>query len=165
MIMEQNNSTGHRTPAQNAPTADASIETPADAAREAAHRERLERDSERISDEDYQRIERDMPRKLANVGELKEGMEWLGEMIGRVTVLYDMVRDPGYKIQGKTKTLIAAGLLYFLLPFDMTPDFIPGLGYIDDALVLSGLWKVAQEEIERFLSYRERGVRAAAPAK
>jgi uncharacterized membrane protein YkvA (DUF1232 family) len=124
-------------------------------------RERLERESERVSEKDMNRIDRDMPRKLANVEELKDGMEWIGEMIGRVTVLYDMVRDPGFKVNGKTMTIVAAGLLYFLLPLDMTPDFIPGLGYIDDALVLGTLWKVVQSEVDRYLSFRERSTLGA----
>ncbi len=160
-----------------APLGDEPIETPTEAARAAergeqrgsgrardegpsddsgtgARRTRLEKDAKKISEGDFKRIDREIPKKLADIGELKNGMEWMGEMIGRVTVLYDMVRDAGFRIDGKTKTLIAAGLLYFLLPLDMTPDFIPGLGFIDDALVLGALWKVVQNEVDRYLAYR-----------
>jgi uncharacterized membrane protein YkvA (DUF1232 family) len=33
--------------------------------------------------------------------------------------------------------LMLAGIIYFLLPVDFAPDFIPGIGYIDDAFVIS----------------------------
>ncbi|NPA37399.1 MAG: DUF1232 domain-containing protein [Chlorobi bacterium] len=33
--------------------------------------------------------------------------------------------------------LMLAGIIYFILPVDFAPDFIPGIGYIDDAFVIS----------------------------
>lgn len=39
------------------------------------------------------------------------------------------------------KALIIAALGYFILPIDMIPDFIPIVGYGDDAAVLYGLIK------------------------
>ena len=39
------------------------------------------------------------------------------------------------------KALIIAALGYFILPLDMIPDFIPIVGYGDDAAVLYGLIK------------------------
>jgi uncharacterized membrane protein YkvA (DUF1232 family) len=65
-----------------------------------------------------------------------------------------MLRDRGFSMNGKSRTLIAAGLIYLVLPFDIAPDFIPGLGYIDDAFVLSTLWKIIESEIDRYLAYR-----------
>lgn len=35
------------------------------------------------------------------------------------------------------KAVVMAALAYFVLPFDAVPDFIPGVGYVDDAGVLA----------------------------
>ncbi|MFI5002260.1 MAG: YkvA family protein [Reyranellales bacterium] len=43
-------------------------------------------------------------------------------------------------------TLFGA-LAYFILPFDVIPDFIAGLGYTDDAAVLLGALTVAQTHV------------------
>ena len=43
------------------------------------------------------------------------------------------------KVTVAEKTLIVAALGYFILPFDLVPDFIPIVGYGDDAAVLYGL--------------------------
>ena len=32
--------------------------------------------------------------------------------------------------------MIAAALFYFINPFDIIPDYTPGIGYIDDLIVL-----------------------------
>ena len=51
-------------------------------------------------------------------------------------------------------TSIAAGLIYLVLPLDLVPDFIPGIGYIDDALVLSTLWKILESQIDSYMAFR-----------
>src|SRR5688572_16214828 len=118
-------------------------------------KERLMNDAKSVDEDDLKQIEKEVPRKVDNLKAVTEGVEWLRNMINRVTILYEMVRDTDYKVDGRAKALIAAGLLYFLLPVDMTPDFIPGIGFIDDALVLSTLWKIVQEQVNQYMSLKE----------
>lgn len=42
-----------------------------------------------------------------------------------------------------SKALLAAALFYFLLPFDLIPDFIPVIGHLDDLVVIPLLIYVA----------------------
>jgi len=42
-----------------------------------------------------------------------------------------------------SKNLIAAAIFYFLLPFDLIPDFIPVIGHIDDLVIIPLLIYVA----------------------
>jgi uncharacterized membrane protein YkvA (DUF1232 family) len=118
-------------------------------------KERLMTDAERIDDADLKQIEREVPKKVDNLKAVTDGVEWLKSMLNRVTILYEMVRDTEWKLDRRSKALIAAGLIYFLLPVDMTPDFIPGIGFIDDALVLSTLWKIVQEQVDRYMRFKE----------
>jgi len=43
--------------------------------------------------------------------------------------------DP--KTPSKVKAILLAALAYFVMPFDVIPDFIVGLGFTDDAAVLA----------------------------
>jgi uncharacterized membrane protein YkvA (DUF1232 family) len=52
-----------------------------------------------------------------------------------------------------SKTLVIAGLLYFISPIDLLPDYIPVLGYIDDAFVISLVMNAVATEIERYGEY------------
>ncbi|WP_313087643.1 YkvA family protein [Pseudomonas sp.] len=49
-----------------------------------------------------------------------------------------------------------AGLLYFLSPMDAIPDWIPGLGFIDDLAVLSWIIRKWSGELEAFRQWRDR---------
>ena len=52
-------------------------------------------------------------------------------------LLYYLVQKPG--LPWKVKLTILGALGYFILPFDVIPDFIVGLGYGDDITVLIGV--------------------------
>ena len=39
---------------------------------------------------------------------------------------------------------------------NLTPDFIPGIGLVDDAVVLGMVWKMVQEEVEKFMESKRR---------
>jgi uncharacterized membrane protein YkvA (DUF1232 family) len=49
---------------------------------------------------------------------------------------------------------IVAGLLYFISPLDLIPDFIAGLGFVDDALILSLVYKQVAKDLEKYLSWK-----------
>lgn len=119
---------------------------------------RLFQDAEKITDRDVEELESAVPEKLSSpdLRELRFTTQWIGTMLDRVGTLFSMVRDPGFTISGKTKALIAAALLYFVLPTDIVPDFIPGIGYVDDALILTTLWNIIKGEVDAYLDYRQR---------
>lgn len=54
------------------------------------------------------------------------------------------LQDPNVPLA--KKATIGAALLYFLSPFDLIPDFLPG-GYLDDAAVIVAAFKSVQDII------------------
>ena len=51
--------------------------------------------------------------------------------------------------------IILAGILYFIMPFDFAPDFIPGIGYIDDAFVLSVIARQMIYILEEYETWKD----------
>ena len=60
-----------------------------------------------------------------------------------------LARDP--RVRRRHRLLVFALLGYLALPFDLVPDFIPVVGYLDDALavllVLGRLVRAAGDEL------------------
>ncbi|MCP9339282.1 YkvA family protein [Stutzerimonas xanthomarina] len=48
-----------------------------------------------------------------------------------------------------------AGLLYFLTPMDAIPDWIPGLGFVDDLAVLGWIIRKWSGELQAFRTWRD----------
>lgn len=56
------------------------------------------------------------------------------------------VQDP--ETPAAAKGMMLAGLAYFVLPTDVIPDFIAGLGYTDDAAVLMAMLGLVGRHIQ-----------------
>jgi uncharacterized membrane protein YkvA (DUF1232 family) len=91
--------------------------------------------------------------RLAQDESLVRKSFWLKarKTLGRVPFTEDAVAAFYCATDSTTPIAIRAALFgalaYFILPFDIIPDFILGLGYTDDAAVLFGAFKAAQTHI------------------
>ena len=59
------------------------------------------------------------------------------------------------QIPWQTIVFAIAGIIYFVNPFDIVPDFIPGAGYLDDATVIGFVIKSIRREIKQFLDWEK----------
>ena len=55
----------------------------------------------------------------------------------------------------KTICLIVAGLIYFIYPVGLIPDFIPVSGLIDDIALIAWIYESIQDDIENFLEWEK----------
>lgn len=53
--------------------------------------------------------------------------------------------------------MIVAAIIYFLSPLDLIPDFFAGLGYIDDATILSWTLRAIGDELSTFSEWEKSG--------
>jgi uncharacterized membrane protein YkvA (DUF1232 family) len=67
--------------------------------------------------------------------------------------LWQMIREAfsgRYKMSFLTTLAIIFGIAYIVFPFDLIPDYIPVLGWIDDGLVLYLILKRLSFETHRY---------------
>lgn len=57
-------------------------------------------------------------------------------------------------ISSKALITIVAGLLYFVSPLDAIPDWLLGVGFLDDIAVLGWVLKTVSDELSRFKAWR-----------
>jgi uncharacterized membrane protein YkvA (DUF1232 family) len=103
--------------------------------------------------DDEKKVIDEIPSKLASA-ERKNRGGVLTEFLANVRLLYEMLRDGSYSISWKTKALLIGALVYFIMPVDATPDFIPFIGYIDDSVVISAVIKFLKDEIDDYKEHR-----------
>lgn len=58
-------------------------------------------------------------------------------------------------ISGKALVSIVAGLAYFLSPLDLIPDFLLGVGLLDDVAVLAWIMRTWRGELDAFVAWRD----------
>lgn len=74
-------------------------------------------------------------------------------IINDVKDLYNLSKDAlkgNYKLHPVNMGIIAGGLLYFIIPTDLIPDFIPFVGLVDDIALLTTIIKSMQGELQKY---------------
>jgi len=59
-----------------------------------------------------------------------------------------------YKLHPAITGIIGGGLLYFIVPLDLIPDYIPVVGLLDDFAVLSAIINSLQNELTAFRKFK-----------
>src|SRR5439155_4184234 len=74
-----------------------------------------------------------------------------------VALLRDHAAGAVSHVPYRTIGLLAAALLYYLDPLDVIPDFVPGAGTADDALVLACAFREGADGVQRYRAWCELG--------
>ena len=85
----------------------------------------------------------------------------LKSALNNVQVLYALFKDAArgkYNLPPASVAMIGGGLLYFVLPADLIPDFIPVIGYLDDLAVLTTIMNALNKEISEYRKWKENKV-------
>ncbi len=59
------------------------------------------------------------------------------------------------EVSNKSLMLIIAALLYFIIPADLIPDILLGLGYIDDIALLAWTVRTLSDELGRYEEWQK----------
>ena len=99
--------------------------------------EELKKGAKNITEDDLKKV---LDKRDEIEGKFK-GNGSLGRFIADLKLLFSIIQD---YVKGEYRetpywsiAAIAAALLYVLSPIDLIPDVIPGVGYVDDALVVA----------------------------
>jgi len=95
--------------------------------------------------------EEDISKKISSSNMLEKYTELAKVMFG---MLKDYRKGIYTEVPWFTIASIAFGFLYVLNPLDIIPDFIPGLGYIDDLAVLSFGLRFIETDLHNYLDWK-----------
>ncbi|WP_299156596.1 YkvA family protein [uncultured Christiangramia sp.] len=89
--------------------------------------------------------------KINNSGLLQKYSELAKLMYG---MLKDYRKGVYSKVPWFTIATIAFSFLYILNPLDIIPDFIPGLGYIDDMAIFTFGLRFIESDLHNYLDWK-----------
>ena len=117
-------------------------------------------EAEKVLRENASKItEKDIEEVLKRQEEIEKKLKGpLGRFIDDVKDFLSLLKDffsGEYKeVPWFTVAAITAALLYVLNPIDLIPDFIPFVGQVDDALVVSICLYLVEEDLENYRKWR-----------
>lgn len=86
---------------------------------------------------------------LASVQEVSVP-EFVSVRLERLQTLIDMLRDQEWQIPTANRARVISALAYFTEPDDLIPDHIPGLGFLDDAIMVELVARELKHEIQAY---------------
>lgn len=115
-----------------------------------------------IKDKSKKITEEDLKKVLEKQKEIEDkfrGESPLAKFLSEVKTLFSLLNDyftGKYKeVPWWTISSIVVALLYVLNPLDLIPDFIPVVGYVDDALVIAACSAIIKLDLEKYIAWKK----------
>ena len=80
---------------------------------------------------------------------------YLNDLCDIFELLRDRVTGRYKEIPWRTIAALTGALIYALSPIDLLLDFIPGIGFLDDAIVIGLAVKLAQPDLDKYREWKE----------
>lgn len=75
------------------------------------------------------------------------------ERLDKLAVMIKMLSDHEWRLPEQDAARVLNALAYFCEPEDLIPDHIPGLGFLDDAIMIELVVTELRHEIEAYLDF------------
>ena len=113
---------------------------------------------------DPQQLIRDARAVVARVRGSKKTPPFVLDAISVLADLVDLIQDEDYAAPKRVRDAVLAALAYFSNPDDLIPDHVPGLGFLDDAIMVKFIEDEFEHELWGYRRFRrERDVAEQRP--
>lgn len=131
---------------------------------DAAEEAKLQREAEAHFEHAVEEVDKDdvayvltkLDGKVEGVG--NKALEHVQRLLRQVKVLGRLLKDwwrDEYQVPWRVIAAATAALLYFINPFDLMPDYLPFVGFLDDIVVVKACIGLIQAEIKDYAISRD----------
>jgi uncharacterized membrane protein YkvA (DUF1232 family) len=78
---------------------------------------------------------------------------FVGERLEKLELMIRMLTDKEWRLPAQDSTRVLNALAYFCEPDDLIPDDIPGLGFLDDAIMIELVVRELTHEIDAYRDF------------
>jgi len=118
--------------------------------------EELKKGAKNVTEDDLKKV----LDKRDEIEEKFKGNGPLGRFVADLKLLFSIIQD---YINGNYREIpwwsiaaIVAALLYVLSPIDLIPDFIPVVGYVDDALIVAACLAMVETDLHEYKEWKKK---------
>jgi uncharacterized membrane protein YkvA (DUF1232 family) len=108
-----------------------------------------------VEDQDVEQVLAAVQGLIDRVRKAKKTPHFVQESVQVLQDLIEMLRDADYELPKAPRTEVLAALSYFANPEDLIPDQVPGLGFLDDAIMIKILENEFKHEIWGYRQFRK----------
>src|SRR5690606_12973978 len=94
-------------------------------------------------------------RRLLNQATKAKAPEYVQSRLEDLRLLLTMLDDPEWPLEDDDRKRIVAAVGYFAVPKDIIPDKIPGLGFLDDAIMAELVIRDLKPELDGYRDFCE----------
>jgi len=105
--------------------------------------------------QDAEQIIADARAIVKDVKAAKRTPVFVQDAIDVLADLVDLIQDEDYAAPQRVRNEVLAGLAYFSDPEDLIPDHIPGLGFLDDAIMVKFIEDEFKHELWGYRKFRK----------
>ena len=89
---------------------------------------------------------------LASVTDI-EVPDFVSDRLKKIQTMIDMVEDGDWQLPEEELSRVVNALAYFGEPEDLIPDHIPGLGFLDDAIMVELVCRELRHELDAYVDF------------
>jgi uncharacterized membrane protein YkvA (DUF1232 family) len=82
-----------------------------------------------------------------------EVSDFVRKRLVELQTMLRMLEDPEWKLSSADRAWIVDALAYFVEPEDLIPDRIPGLGYLDDAILIGLIARDLRHDLKAYAEF------------
>jgi uncharacterized membrane protein YkvA (DUF1232 family) len=94
-------------------------------------------------------------REMLTEARTADAPEFITTRLDKLELLAGMVDDAEWKLEGEDLDRVVRAIAYFANPEDLIPDRVPGIGFLDDAIMIELVVRDLEPEIESFQEFCE----------
>ena len=118
------------------------------------YEEHVSRGVDAITEEDLKKA----LKKQGKAVEIASKVSVLRPFLAKLSLLGHMLKDywdeKYAELPWRTVASVTFAILYVVNPLDLIPDFLPGVGYLDDAAVFGLVWRGIEGDVEQYAVWK-----------
>lgn len=123
--------------------------------KEKINEEFVKKNAANISEEDVERVFKDSDKIKSKIESNSRFDKFVTEAKTMLALIRDYWKKEYTDIPWYAMTAIVFTMLYVLNPMDLSPDYIPFIGYVDDVTVLSFALTLVNKDLSAYKKWKE----------